>query len=92
MKELMSNLEITIPMGQIILLILLSFAFVLFGKIKSALITNFIFLFYWISTNYQMVAKKFSFPLILSLSGNYIMIVSLILFGIALIFFYEIFN
>ena len=61
MKTLMTNLEIVIPMSQIIILLVISTAFVLFGNFKSALISNFLFIFYWMyQNNKSSITKHFN--------------------------------
>ena len=45
--EIFINTDLTIPIGQIIILLLLSTLALLFGKIKVALIINYIFAFLW---------------------------------------------
>ncbi len=45
--ELLQSTEISVPLFQIILLLLLSTIFLLFNKIKVALIINYVFVLYW---------------------------------------------
>ncbi len=45
--EMFINTDLTIPIGQIIILLLLSTLALLFGKVKIALIINYIFAFLW---------------------------------------------
>lgn len=45
--EILFNTDLTIPLNQIILLLLLSTLALLFGKIKMALIINYIFTLTW---------------------------------------------
>jgi len=92
MEGLMSNVEIAIPMSQIIILLIISIGFVLFGNFKSALVANFIFIFYWMSQNNKSSFQNISFNNVVHLVGNYTLITSTILFGIALLIIYEIFE
>lgn len=92
MKTLMTNLEIVIPMSQIIILLVISTAFVLFGNFKSALISNFLFIFYWMYQNNKSSLQNISTSNIVNLAGNYTLITSAILFGVALLIIYEIFE
>ena len=92
MEGLMSNVEIAIPMSQIIILLIISIGFVLFGNFKSALVANFIFIFYWMSQNNKSSFQNISFNNVVHLAGNYTLITSTILFGIALLIIYEIFE
>jgi len=45
--ELFFNTDLTVPLNQIILLLLLSTMALLFGRIRVALIINYIFAFLW---------------------------------------------
>ena len=45
--EIFINTDLTIPVGQIIILLLLSTLALLFGKVKIALIINYVFAFLW---------------------------------------------
>ena len=45
--EFLMNTDLTIPIEQIIILLLLSTIALLFGKIKIALIINYVFTFLW---------------------------------------------
>ena len=45
--ELFFNTDLTVPLNQIILLLLLSTIALLFGKIRAALIINYIFTLTW---------------------------------------------
>ena len=45
--ELIMSTKISIPFMQISLLLIVSTLFLLFGKVKLALITNYLFSFYW---------------------------------------------
>lgn len=45
--ELFFNADLTIPLNQIVLLLLLSTIALLFGKIKTALIINYLFTLTW---------------------------------------------
>jgi len=45
--QLFSSTEISIPIMQILLLLLITTCALLFGKIKLALLTNYLFAFYW---------------------------------------------
>jgi len=92
MEGLISNFVISIPMGQILALLIVSTFLVLFGNFKSALFTNFLFIFYWIYENNKSSLPNFSANSLLTLAGNYAIITSVILFGIALLIFYEIFE
>ena len=92
MEGLMSNVELAIPMSQIIILLIISIGFVLFGNFKSALVANFIFIFYWMSQNNKSSFQNISFNNVVHLAGNYTLITSTILFGIALLIIYEIFE
>ena len=92
MEGLMSNIEIAIPMSQIIILLTISIGFVLFGNFKSALVVNFIFLFYWMYQNNKASLHSISVSNIVHVAGNYTLITSSILFGIALLIVYEIFE
>lgn len=92
MEGLMSNIEIAIPMSQIIILLVISIGFVLFRNFKSALIANFIFIFYWMYQNNTCSFQNISVNNVVQLTGNYTLITSTILFGIALLIIYEIFE
>jgi len=92
MGSLMSNAEIAIPMSQIIILLIISIGFVLFGNFKSALMINFISIFYWMYQNNKYSLQNISMDNIVHLGGNYTLITSTILFGIALLVIYEIFE
>ena len=92
MEALMSNLEIAIPMSQIIILLIISTAFVLFGNFKSALVVNFLFIFYWMYENNKSSLHNISVNNVVHLAGNYTLITSAILFGVALLIIYEIFE
>ena len=45
--ELIMSTKISIPFMQILLLLIFGTLFLLFGKIKLALMTNYLFTFYW---------------------------------------------
>ena len=92
MGGLMSNTEIAIPMAQIIILLIISIGFVLFSNFKSALVVNFIFIFYWMYQNNKSSFQNISVNNVVQLAGNYTLITSTILFGIALLIIYEIFE
>lgn len=47
LSEMLTSTELSIPLFQMILLLVGSTALLLFGKIKGALIVNYIFVFYW---------------------------------------------
>ena len=45
--ELFSSTVVSIPFMQILLLLMFSTSMLLFGKVKLALLTNYLFTFYW---------------------------------------------
>ena len=45
--EALSSIEISVPIMQIVLLILFGSLALLFGRQKLALLTNYLFVFYW---------------------------------------------
>jgi hypothetical protein len=45
--EFVGSTEVPIPVMQILLLLLITTSLFLFGKIKIALLTNYLFAFYW---------------------------------------------
>jgi len=45
--EFVSSTEVPIPVMQILLLLLITTSLLLFGKIKIALLTNYLFSFFW---------------------------------------------
>lgn len=92
MENLFSNFEITIPMTHIITLLVISVLFVLFGKFKTALFSNFTFVFFWLYQNNKYAYENISLSSIMNIAGRYTVITSFILFGIALLLFYEIFE
>jgi len=92
MEGLMSNLEIIIPMSQIIALLFISTIFVLFGNFKSALVANFLFIFFWMYQNNKGSIENISINNVVHLAGNYSLITCTILFGIAMLILYEIFE
>ena len=47
MIEILFNMTISIPIIQLILLMFVSTLSLLFGKLRLALLVNFIFIFYW---------------------------------------------
>jgi len=45
--ELFNSTAVSIPFMQIVLLLILSTLMLLFGRVKLALLTNYLFTFYW---------------------------------------------
>ena len=62
--EMFFNTDLTIPLNQIILLLLLSTLALLFGKIKIALIINYIFTLTWgyVFNRDKLLVADFEFP------------------------------
>ena len=67
--EIFFNTDLTIPLNQIILLLLLSTVALLFGKIKIALIINYIFTLTWgyVFNRDKLLVSEFEFPEIFSI-------------------------
>jgi len=92
MDKILNNFELAIPMVQIIALLIISTFLVLFGNFKSALFTNFLFIFYWIYENNKSSLPSISANNLLTFAGGYTLMTSVILFGIVLLIFYEVFE
>ena len=92
MEGLISNIEIIIPMSQIIALLIVSTIFVLFGNFKSALVTNFLFIFLWMYQNNKGCLQNIAINNVVHFAGNYTLITCTIIFGIAMLILYEIFE
>lgn len=62
--DIFFNADLTIPLNQIILLLLLSTIALLFGKIKIALIINYIFTLTWgyVFNRDKLIDLGFEFP------------------------------
>jgi hypothetical protein len=62
--EMFINTDLTIPIGQIVLLLLFSTLALLFGKIRIALIINYVFAFLWgyVLNRDKLLVSGFEFP------------------------------
>ncbi len=66
--EILFNTDLTIPLNQIILLLLLSTLALLLGKVKMALIINYIFTLTWgyVFNHDKLLDSGFEFPEVFS--------------------------
>lgn len=88
--SLLTGLQVTVPMKQIILLVAISIFFILLGRLKSALTVNFLFIFYWTCVVGKSFSGNFDVNNIIPMASSYTVIASVIFFGIALMIFYAI--
>ena len=95
MDALINNPGITIPMSQIIFLIVLSSFLVIFSKFKSALLTNFVFLIYCIFKNTATTCttwENFSTSYIIPLTSSYTLISGMVFIVAVIMIYYELFD
>ena len=86
MIEILFNMTISIPIIQLILLMSISTLSLLFGKLRLALLVNFIFIFYWAyffnrDLLWGMGPQKFEyFTIIYFLTGLIILMIAIFSF------------